>query len=162
MPKVDLTRVRPKPPSRAARSASTRESETRRKPWEPPAMLEAPPPPPGYHHRWLRADMLGEADKINMSKHLRQGFEVVRGDDYPDWNLPTVEDGKHAGVISVGGLILGRIPIETVDERNAYYAEVTRNQMSGVDNELAAQSNSVMPIGAPERTAKTSFGNPEK
>jgi len=147
--------------NRAPRSADTRENTTRRKPWEPPSMLEAPKPPLGYHHRWIRAEMLGEADKINMSKRMREGFEPVRASDYPDFELPTIEDGKHAGVISVGGLILARIPLETVKERNAYYSNLTNNQLKAIDNELKAQSQAIMPIGTPERSTRTEFGNPD-
>jgi hypothetical protein len=33
---------------------------------------------------------------------------LVRGDEYPDYHVPTVDDGRHAGVISVGGLLLVR------------------------------------------------------
>ena len=32
-----------------------------------------------------------------------------------------MDDGKHAGVVSVGGLLLAKIPNETRDERNAYF-----------------------------------------
>ena len=42
---------------------------------------------------------------------------------------PTIDDGQHAGVIGVGGLMLARIPEETVEERTEYYREQTRNQM---------------------------------
>ena len=148
--------------NRTARSAETREKTTRRKPWEPPSMLEAPPPPAGFHHHWIRAELIGEADKINMSKQMRQGYEVVRGDEYPDFELPTIEDGKHAGVISVGGLILARIPIETKKERDAYYSRLTQNQMAAIDNELKGHSQTIMPIEAPVRSTRTEFGNPDK
>ena len=38
-----------------------------------------------------------------------------------DFELPSIQDGKHAGVIAVGGLLLAKIPLETRNERNAYY-----------------------------------------
>jgi len=146
---------------RAPRSASTREKQTRRKSWTPPSMLDAPPPPDGYHHRWIRAEMINNPDKLNMSKRMREGFELVRGDEYPDFEVPTVDDGRHAGVIAVGGLMLARIPIETVEERRAYYHKRTRDQMQAIDNELMAHSQSVMPIQAPSRKSRTDFGNPD-
>jgi len=46
--------------TRVKRSAETREKETRRKPWTPPAMLETPTPPPGMHYRWIRESMMGQ------------------------------------------------------------------------------------------------------
>jgi hypothetical protein len=147
---------------RTARSASTRDQQTRRKPWQPPAMLETPPPPPGMKYRWIRAEMMGEQDKTNIGKKLREGYEPVHPDEIDDsYNLPTIDDGKHAGVVGVGGLILAKIPEETVDERNAYYKDLTRSQLRAVDNDLQKESNPVMPIGAPERQTHTSFGNPE-
>ena len=148
--------------SRATRSATTRESETRRKPWAPPAMLETPEPPAGFKYRWIRAEMMGESDKINIGKRLREGYELVRENEIDGgYALPTMDDGKHAGVIGVGGLLLAKIPVEIIAERNAYYAEQTRQQLSAIDNELRKESSSVMPIGAPQRESHTSFGNPE-
>ena len=45
-----------------------------------------------------------------------------------DFELPTMDDGKHAGVVSVGGLLLAKIPNETRDERNAYYHDRAQQQ----------------------------------
>ena len=88
---------------RANRSASTRAKEERRKPWAPPSRLDAPPAPEGYEHRWIRAEVNGFEDKKNVYSKLREGFELVRLDELPEEYqhlLPTVEDGKHAGVVS--------------------------------------------------------------
>ena len=143
------------------RTAETREKTARRKPWRPPSMLDAPPPPEGYHHRWIRAEMVNSPDKLNMSKRFREGFELVRANEYPGFEAPTIDDGKHAGVISVGGLMLARIPIETVNERRKYYRDRTSAQLRAIDNELMANSNPLMPILAPSRTSRTEFGNPD-
>ena len=147
---------------RAKRSASTRETQTRRKPWAPPSMLDTPPPPPGMRYRWIRAEMMGQQDRVNIGKRFREGFEPVHPDEIDNsYNLPTIDDGKHAGVIGVGGLILAKIPEETADERNAYFANLADQQMQGVDAELKKQSHPSMPMGAPERKSHISFGNPE-
>ena len=68
---------------RTPRSASTRENETRRKPWSPPSLLDAPNPPEGYVYRWIRESMVGQADPANMSKRIREGWEPVRAKDHP-------------------------------------------------------------------------------
>ena len=143
---------------RISRTTKTREKQTRRKPWTPPSTLDAPPPPEGYTHRWIRESIMGFDDKKNLSARLREGFELVRADEYPDFEAPTVDDGKHAGVIGVGGLILAKIPKETVDERRAYYQNVADQQIQAVDNDLMRESNQVMPISAPSRTSKVTFG----
>ena len=115
-------------PGRDSRSATSREKSSRRKPWQPPSMLDAPEAPAGFQHRWIRAEVRGHDDRANMSKRVREGFELVRAEEYPDFEAPMVEDGKHAGVIGVGGLVLARIPEETVLERSAYFQNETKEQ----------------------------------
>ena len=84
--------------NRNSRGVESREKDARRKPWAPPSRLDAPPPPPGYKHRWIRAEVGGTDDRTNISGKLREGYELVRGDEYPDFHVPTMEDGRHAGV----------------------------------------------------------------
>jgi len=146
---------------RVSRSAESREKKTRRKPWQPPSMLDAPQAPDGYKHRWIRAEVRGHDDRANMSKRIREGFEPVRAEDYPDFDAPTIDQGQHAGVIGVGGLILAKIPEETIVERNAYFQQQTDNQMNGVDNELLRDSDPRMPIRPTDiqRSSKTQFGS---
>jgi hypothetical protein len=98
-------------------------------------------------------------DRTNISGKLREGYELVRGEEYPDYHVPTVEDGRHAGVISVGGLLLARIPQETVDERNAHYRDRANDQLQAADNELMkANAHSSMVIDRPSRKSRVSFG----
>ena len=148
-------------PARNSRSAETRESQTRRSPWQPPSMLDAPPAPDGYKHRWIRSEVMGFDDRKNVAARSREGYELVRCDEYPDFEAPTIEDGKHAGVIGVGGLLLARVPEEIADERNGYYRDMTRNQMAAVDNELAREQHPAMPINNPDRQSRVTFGGPQ-
>ena len=69
---------------RKTRESSTRENTERRKPWAPPQRLEAPDPPVGYVQRWIRISMRGEEDKTNVYAKLREGWEPVRADEYPN------------------------------------------------------------------------------
>ena len=144
--------------TRTPRANQTRAGQARREPWKPPSVLDAPPPPEGYKHRWIRSEVMGFDDRKNVAARSREGWELVRGEEYPDFEIPTVDDGKHAGVIGVGGLILAKIPKETVDERRAYYQNVADQQIQAVDNDLMRESNQVMPISAPSRTSKVTFG----
>jgi len=143
---------------RAPRSADTRDSETRLKPWQPPSLLDAPTPPDGYVYRWLRESMVGVEDKANMSKRIREGWEPVRAEEHPEFEAPTVEDGRHIGVIGVGGLILAKMPIETVEQRRAYYKKMAADQMQAVDSNLMRESDSRMPISQPNRNSQITFG----
>ena len=148
---------------RVSRDSQTRAKSTRRRPWTPPSKLEAPEPPTGYAHRWIRTSIRGEDDSMNVSSRLREGWEPVRADEYPELagRYPTIEDGTHAGVIGVGGLMLARIPEETVEERTEYFREQTRTQMDAVDQNLMREQHPSMPIHN-ERQSRVSFGGKDK
>ena len=146
---------------RSDRTTETREKTVRRKAWAPPSRLDAPEPPPGYKHRWIRVESGGADDRANVSAKLREGYEFVRADEYPDFDSGVQDDGKHAGVIGVGGLLLARIPEETADERQEYYSSRTHDQIRAADNDLLKTNvNSSMKINAPERQSKVSLGGP--
>ena len=146
---------------RSDRTTETREKTVRSKAWAPPSRLDAPEPPPGYKHRWIRVESGGADDRANVSAKLREGYELVRADEYPDFDSGVQDDGKHAGVIGVGGLLLARIPEETADERQEYYSSRTHDQIRAADNDLLKTNvNSSMKINAPERQSKVSLGGP--
>ena len=143
---------------RTPRSADSRAKTARLKPWQPPSLLDAPTPPSGFIYRWLRESMVGVEDKANMSKRIREGWEPVRAEEHPEFEAPTVEEGRHAGVIGVGGLILAKMPIETVEQRRAYYNQMASDQMEAVDSNLMRESDSRMPISQPNRKTQVTFG----
>jgi len=101
--------------------------------------------------------MRGEEDKTNVFTKLREGWEPVRADEYPDYQAPVIDDGKYAGVIGNGGLMLCRIPVETANERSEYYGLRTREQMQAVDQDLMKESHPSMPIHQ-SRQSRVSFG----
>jgi hypothetical protein len=142
---------------------ATREKEARRRPWAPPSRLDAPPAPAGFQHRWIRAEINGFNDKQHVFGRLREGYELVRNEELPEEyrdTLPTIEDGKHAGVVAVGGLLLARIPNETLAERNIHYNRKAKEQIQAVDNELMRENaHSTMRIQNPERSSRTTFGS---
>ena len=143
---------------RTPRSAENRAEKARLNPWQPPSLLDAPDAPEGYVYRWIRESMVGQEDKANMSKRIREGWEPVRAEDHPEFEAPTVEDGKHAGVIGVGGLILAKMPIEIVEQRREYYRKMASDQMEAVDSNLMRESDSRMPISKPNRKTQVTFG----
>jgi hypothetical protein len=144
-----------------SRESATRETETRRKPWAPPSRLAAPEPPAGYVHRWIRIAMRGEEDKMNVNTKLREGWEPVRKDEYPDYEAPTIDEGRYEGIIGQGGLMLCRIPVETAQERSAYYGTRTREQMVAVDQDLMKDQHPSMPI-TNNRQSRVSFGGSKR
>jgi len=149
---------------RASRSADTRAKAERRKPWTPPSRLDTPPAPEGFEYRWIRSEVNGFQDKQNVYSKLREGYELVRLEEVPESYqalLPTLDDGKHAGVIAVGGLLLAKIPKETIEERNEYYRRKAQDQLHAVDNEMMRENaHSTMRIQTPERSSRTTFRQP--
>ena len=53
---------------------------------------------------------MGFLDTKNIQGRLRSGYELVRADEYPEDDYPEISDGKYAGVIGHGGLVLTRVP----------------------------------------------------
>ena len=101
---------------KTSRASQTREKTSHKKVWTPPSSLDSPPAPSGFKHRWIRAESMGFQDTKNVSASLREGYELVRADEYPDSQFPVITDGKYSGVIGVGGLLLARIPEELVNK----------------------------------------------
>jgi len=148
---------------RAPRANKTRDKEAARRPWAPPSMLDAPPAPEGYKHRWIRAEVRGFDDRKNISARVREGYELVRQDEYPDFESPVVDSGKYEGVFGVGGLLLARIPVETVAERSEYFRQRNSDQMAAVDHDMMREnSHSTMTITRPDRQSRVTFGGPRK
>ena len=106
---------------KTSRAKSNRSATERRKPWQPPSKLDAPEAPEGFKHRWIRAEVRGWDDRTNVSGRLREGYELVRKDEYPDFEAPVMDSGRYEGVFGVGGLLLARIPLATVEERTDYF-----------------------------------------
>ena len=148
---------------RTPRANKTREKSAARKPWAPPSMLDAPPAPDGYKHRWIRSETRGFDDTKNISAKMREGWELVRKDEYQDFESPVVETGKYEGVFGVGGLMLARIPEETIAERTAYFSGRNRDQMEAVDSDMMRENaHSTMTINKPDRQSRITFGGPRK
>jgi hypothetical protein len=146
---------------RTPRASQTRDKQSKPKVWTPPSALDAPPAPNGFRHRWVRAESLGFQDTKNITGRLRQGYELVRADEYPDSDYPIVEDGKYAGVIGVGGLVLTRVPEEIAQQRQAYYAKQSKEAVEALDNDLMKEQHPSMPINV-DRQTRTTFGGSKK
>jgi len=146
---------------RTSRASQTREKTAQKKVWSPPSSLDAPPAPTGFKHRWVRAESLGFQDTKNVSGRIRSGYELVRADEYPESDYPVVEDGKYAGVIGVGGLVLTRVPEEIAQQRQDYYVKQHGDKVEAVDNDLMKEQHQSMPIDI-DRQSRVTFGGSKK
>lgn len=146
---------------KTSRASETRSKTERPKVWTPPSSLDAPPAPDGFRHRWIRAESLGFDDTKNVAGRLRSGYELVRADEYPDHEYPSIKDGKYAGVIGVGGLVLARVPEEIAKSREEYFARRTREREEAIANDPMKEQHPSMPISK-ERQTRVTFGGTKK
>ena len=146
---------------KTSRAAVTRSKTERPKEYKPPSSLDAPPAPDGFRHRWIRAESMGFNDTKNIHGRLRSGYELVRADEYDTDTYPTVLDGKYAGVIGVGGLLLARIPEELAQARMDYQQKQTEGQDESVETDLLRDQDKRMPIKI-DRNSKHTFGGTKK
>jgi hypothetical protein len=147
--------------NKTSRAAVTRSKTERPKEYKPPSSLDAPPAPDGFRHRWIRAESMGFNDTKNIHGRLRSGYELVRADEYDSEQYPVVLDGKYAGVIGVGGLLLARIPEELAQSRMDYQQKQTEGQDESVENDLLRDQDKRMPISV-DRNSKHTFGGTKK
>ena len=144
-----------------SRAAGTRTKTERPKEYKPPSSLDEPKAPDGFRHRWIRAESLGFQDSKNIFGRLREGYELVRADEYADADYPVVVDGKYAGVIGVGGLLLARIPEELAQARADYQKKLTEGQDEAVESDLLREQHKSMPIDV-DRQSRVTFGGTKK
>ena len=143
--------------NKTSRASQTREKKLRKKVWTPPSYLDTPNAPTGFRHRWVRVEILGYVDTKNIQGRLRSGYELVRADAYPEDDYPVISDGKYAGVIGHGGLVLTRVPEEIAKQRSDYFAKLGQEQMDAVDERLRQEEHKSMPINI-DRQSRTTFG----
>jgi len=143
------------------RAAGTRTKTERPKEYKPPSSLDAPQAPDGFRHRWIRVESMGFNDTKNIHGRLRSGYELVRADEYDTEEYPVVLDGKYAGVIGVGGLLLARIPEELAKQRVDYQRRQTEGQDEAIENDLLRDQDKRMPISV-DRNSKHTFGGTKK
>ncbi len=104
---------------------------------------------------------MGVEDRSNVSRRVREGWELVRGTELPpEWDLPTMDNGRNEGVVYNEGLLLAKIPNETVEERTAYYQGKTEQAKEALDNTVFNESrnDSRYVKYDPQRSSRVSFG----
>ena len=143
--------------NRTPRNVETRVQAERPKQWKPAELLPEPDKLPGYAYRWIRVGLQGNADPRNYSAKLREGWEPVKIEEQPAFQLLVDEDSRFKDGIEVGGLLLCKTPLEFVDQRNNHYLKQSEDQIKSVDNNLMRQNDPRMPLFN-ERKSTTSFG----
>ena len=146
---------------KTSRASQTRSKEESKKIWTPPNSLDAPPAPTGYRHQWIRAESMGYQDTKNVAASLREGYELVRADEYPDQDFPQMTEGRYAGIIGVGGLLLARIPEEIALQIEEYYNKKTQEKDEAINNDLMKERQAGMKFRN-ESSSSVTFGGTKK
>lgn len=146
--------------SRKPRSTETRETEARQVSWKPAHDLPVPNPIDGYGFRWIRISMMGNPDPANMARSRREGWVPCKASDHPEISSDFAAFGlaPSSDLIEIGGLVLCKAPREMLDQRDAYYADMTQKQTQSVDNNLFRENDPRMPLFR-EGKSKVSFGS---
>ena len=147
--------------NKTSRASQTKAKTAKKVVWAPPSSLDAPNAPAGYRHRWIRAEVMGFDDSKNMAAMIRSGYELVRGDEYPDEDYPVMKEGKYAGMIGVGGLVLARIPEEIAKARQDYYDKQNEAKEEAIKHDILKEQHPSMPINQ-ERQTRVTFGGTKK
>lgn len=143
---------------RTPRAAETREATARTQAWKQQSMLPVPNPRSGVHFRWVRTSSLGNADMTNVSRRFREGYVPVAASEFPELKVMSDVDSRFPENIEVGGLLLCSIPAEQATARIEGQAQQAKAQMDAVDRNYMRESDPRMPVLAPERSSRTSFG----
>ena len=136
----------------------TREQAERPKVWQPASTLPEPDKQPGYTYRWVRVSTLGQNDARNISSAFREGWEAVKIEEQPQFQMMVDPDSRFKDNIEVAGLLLCKTPDEFMKQRRAHFDKLTQAQTESVDNNFMRDNDPRMPLFT-ERRSKTSFGN---
>ena len=147
--------------TRTSRASQTRSKAEAKKIWTPPNSLDAPPAPKGFRHQWIRAETMGYQDTKNVAASLREGYELVRADEYPEEDYPQMSEGRYAGIIGVGGLLLARIPEEIALQIDEYYKQKTRDKEEAINNDLMKERQAGMKFNN-DSSSSVTFGGTKK
>jgi hypothetical protein len=143
--------------NRQPRELEERKVAERPRQWSPAELLPEPDKQPGFVYRWVRVSINNSADPRNMSRSLREGYEPVKIEEQPKFQLLIDPTSRFSGNIEIGGLLLCKCPTEFVEQRAKYFADLTAQQAAAVDSNLMRQSDPRMPIFK-ENKSSASFG----
>ena len=143
--------------NRLARELENRDAAKRKTAWAPPTTLPTPANTTDWVYRWIRTSMMGQADPTNTSAKFREGWEPVKAEDHPELMTHSDPNSRFKGNVENGGLLLCRAHPDLKQQRDAYYAKQTNDQMQAVDNNFMRTNDARMPLFN-EKRSTTTFG----
>ena len=142
---------------RIDREQDTRDEFQRPDSWKPASLLPEFKKVPGWAYRQIRTSVMNDADNLNVSSKMREGWEPVKLADHPEMKLMVDQNSRFKDGVEIGGLLLCKIPQEFVEQRKAHYAKQAQQQADAVDNSFMKQNDPRMPLFS-EKKSTTSFG----
>ena len=144
--------------TRVERDSDTREVFKRAEEWKPAGLLPEFKKSPGWAYRWVRVSLLNQADNLNVSSKMREGWEPVNIADHPELKFMVDREPKLKDSIEIGGLVLCKMPEEFIEQRKAYYRNRTEAQTQAVDNSFMKQNDARMPLFSEKKSEVRRFG----
>jgi hypothetical protein len=146
---------------RTPRDLEDRDSEQRdtSSSWKPAPLLPEPNPRDGLEHRYVRASMRGDADNINVSQALRDGWVPVLTSEYPELMVVSDRGSQYPDNVLIGGLLLCSRPTEIGDKFRELSRKESEGQMEALDRNYFREQDPRMPMLRPERKTRITFGD---
>lgn len=146
---------------RVDREVESRETFKRAEEWKPAGLLPEFKKVPGWAYRWIRVSLLNQADNLNVSSKMREGWEPVNIAEHPELSVMVDQNPRFKDSIEIGGLLLCKIPEEFVAQRAAYYQNKAKAQADAVDNSFLKENDARMPLFT-DKKSTVSFGKGNK
>tara|TARA_R110000787_G_scaffold185249_2_gene297009 strand:- start:1179 stop:1493 length:315 start_codon:yes stop_codon:yes gene_type:complete len=103
--------------------------------------------------------MRGEADNINVSQAMRDGWVPVLSEEYPELMIVSDRGSQYPDNVLVGGLLLCKRPVEIGKKIEAHAVNEVNQQMDAVDRNYFREQDPRMPMLKPERSTRITFGD---
>lgn len=122
--------------------------------WERGSNLAAPQARPGFVQQWIRIDLGGQEDRANLSKKLGpERWKPRRKETFEASDTPTMTKHQTLGdILVVAGMVLCERPMTVQRQRDQYFEQRRRDQMTAVNANLFREEHSSMPIYKDHRT----------
>jgi hypothetical protein len=122
--------------------------------------LPEPPAIPGYHLCWLSTT--NNYDPIH--KRMRMGYEPVKAEDVPGFEVYKVKSGEFAGMVACNEMVLFKIPHALYQEMMSYFHHekpLEEEEMIKKQNEALNDPNAKSVTAHSEDDGFKSIGKPK-
>lgn len=124
-----------------SREATSRPTDS----WLPTSQLPMPKEQDGWKFRYIRTASQGNADTKNVSMRFREGWTPVIAKEHPELQIASDIDSRWPEGVEIGGLLLCKIPSETVEARAEYYRNMNKQQLQSVEQGFMNDQDPRMP-----------------